>query len=144
VDTATRSYWFALLEKVPSNRAGAKADHPVSPTTSIPGTVSQHLDKRSPEHHDVGMRTTITLDPDVARKLKELCRVRQSSFKETVNQILRRGLAAQELPARGLYFQVQPHAGGFKPGIDPAKLNQLADQLEAADFIAETRRMTEK
>jgi hypothetical protein len=35
---------------------------------------------------------------------------------------------------------VQPHAGGFRPGIDPGMLNQLVDQLEVEDFIAEARR----
>jgi hypothetical protein len=30
--------------------------------------------------------------------------------------------------------------GGFRPGIDPGKLNQLVDQLEVEDFIAEAQR----
>jgi hypothetical protein len=61
-----------------------------------------------------------------------------------VNQVLRRGLAAQQLPADDSPFRVEPHAGGFKPGVDPAKLNQLVDQLDVADFIAETRRATKR
>jgi hypothetical protein len=34
---------------------------------------------------------------------------------------------------------VQPHAGGFRPGIDPGKLNQLVDELEVDDFVGEAR-----
>ncbi|HMG21557.1 MAG TPA: hypothetical protein VK607_09585 [Kofleriaceae bacterium] len=34
-------------------------------------------------------------------------------------------------------FTVQPHAGGFRPGIDAGKLNELVDQLEVEDFLDE-------
>jgi predicted transcriptional regulator len=85
------------------------------------------------------MRTTVTLDPDVAAKLKRLAHRRQSSFKSTLNEVLRRGLAAQERSASMAPFVVESHAGGFRPGIDPGKLNQLIDQLEAEDFAREAR-----
>lgn len=87
------------------------------------------------------MRTTVTLDPDVAEKLKNLAHRRRASFKETLNDVLRKGLTAQagtrEAPER---YVVQPHAGGFRPGIDPDKLNQLVDELEIGDFVAGVRR----
>ena len=28
----------------------------------------------------------------------------------------------------------RPHDSGFRPGVDPLRLNQLNDSLEAADF----------
>jgi predicted transcriptional regulator len=91
------------------------------------------------EHHDACMRTTVTLEPDVAARLKELAHRRRASFKETLNDVLRQGLSSQagtrESPER---YVVQAHAGGFRPGIDPGKLNQLVDELEAGDFVAET------
>lgn len=84
------------------------------------------------------MRTTVTLEPDVAAKLKELAHRRRASFKETLNDVLRRGLSSQagtaEPPER---YVVKPHAGGFRPGVDPGKLNQLIDDLEVADFTDE-------
>jgi hypothetical protein len=83
------------------------------------------------------VRTTVTLDPDVAARLNRLAHRRQSSFKATLNEVLRRGLAAQERAASSAPFVVEPHAGGFRPGIDPGKLNQLIDQLEAEDFSRE-------
>lgn len=87
------------------------------------------------------MRTTLTLDPDLAKKLKDLAHRRGQSFKQTLNEIVRQGLAAQGRGGRGRpRYVVKPHAGGFRPGIDPGKLNQLVDQLEVEDFAAEAQR----
>ena len=40
------------------------------------------------------MRTTVTLDPDVAARLRRLARERGASFKATINETLRAGLEA--------------------------------------------------
>lgn len=81
------------------------------------------------------MRTTVTLDPDVARKLRKRAQRLGASFKQTLNAMLRRGLSVQAGTRRTeARFRVKPHAGGFRPGIDAAKLNQLLDQLDADDF----------
>lgn len=78
------------------------------------------------------MRTTLTLDDDVARRLKEIARSSQRSFKEVVNDAIRRGLAVGAGPLTDPDpFLVQPKACGFRSGIDPTKLNQLYDDLEA-------------
>jgi len=82
------------------------------------------------------MRTTVTLDDDVARRIKELAHKRRASFKTILNEALRRGLSAQESAARSR-FVVEPHAGGFRPGVDTVKLNQLLDELEARDASRE-------
>jgi hypothetical protein len=77
------------------------------------------------------MRTTLTLDDDLARRLKELARASGGSFKEVVNQVLRRGLVTADGPPEASDpFRVVPKACGFKPGVDPLKLNQLYDDLE--------------
>lgn len=80
------------------------------------------------------MRTTVTLEEDVVHRLKELAHQRKASFKETLNEVIRRGLTAQLPAAAGARFQVEPHAGGFRPGIDPNRLNQLLDELDAEEF----------
>lgn len=86
------------------------------------------------------MRTTVTLEADVAAKLKALSHRQQTSFKATLNDVLRRGLAAQSSPVgRRQRFVVKAHAGGFRSGIDPDRLNQLLDELEIGDFLAEAR-----
>jgi hypothetical protein len=32
-------------------------------------------------------------------------------------------------------FEVVPHGGGFQPGIDIDRLNQLLDQLDVSDYL---------
>ena len=84
------------------------------------------------------MRTTITIDPDVALKLKKKVAREKIRFKDAVNQALRIGLA-KEQPSAKPRFRVEPHACGFKAGIDLDKLNQLADELEADELAAKMR-----
>lgn len=81
------------------------------------------------------MRTTLTLDDDVARELHRMERGTQRSFKELVNELLRKGMAsgARPIPSPAR-FVVTPKASGFRPGIDPLHLNRLADELETEGF----------
>ena len=76
------------------------------------------------------MRTTLTLDADVARSLKSAVSRRKIAFKKVVNESLRIGLGLQPLSRPSVRFTVKAHAGGFAPGLDPQKLNQLAAELE--------------
>ena len=76
------------------------------------------------------MRTTLTLEPDVAQKLKRRIKETGISLKAAVNEALRRGLAAPEV-RRKSKFRVEPHPCRFKPGIDLDKMNQLVDELDA-------------
>ena len=85
------------------------------------------------------MRTTVTLEPDVAAKLKELAHRRRMSFKSALNETLRRGLTAQAGSGRRKRFVVEPHTGAFRSGIDPHGLNQLSDELEADDVFRKAR-----
>jgi hypothetical protein len=78
------------------------------------------------------MRTTLTLADNVAAKLRDLAHRRQQPFKIIVNEVLRRGLAAQAIPAKSPgRFRVECFRSAFRPGVDPLKLNQLNDELEA-------------
>ncbi len=87
-------------------------------------------------HHDAYMRTTLTLDEDVAYKLKGLAKVEGRPFKVVVNEALRRGLGSQENQRQEQPpFHIDPHQGGFRPGVDLAKFNQMADELTVQDFI---------
>jgi hypothetical protein len=85
------------------------------------------------------MRTTLTLEPDVALKLKKRMAARNLTLKEAVNQALRAGLAADEAPAH-VRFKVEPHDFRFKAGIDLDKLNQLTDELEAEESSRKLKR----
>ena len=76
------------------------------------------------------MRTTLTLDPDVARALKRLARARARSFKEVVNEALRAGLARGRQPRRRRYRLTPRSLGGVRPGFNLDKALQLAATLE--------------
>jgi hypothetical protein len=77
------------------------------------------------------MRTTLTLDDDLARRLRQIARASGQSLKKVINEAIRRGLSLGEAPPPNIEpFVVTPQACGFRPGIDPARLNQLYDELE--------------
>jgi Arc/MetJ family transcription regulator len=78
------------------------------------------------------VRTTLTIDDDLVAKLKKLAQRGRLSFKEAVNATLRRGLGTQELAGRkAAPFRLETFRSAFRPGVDPLKLNQLLDELEA-------------
>jgi hypothetical protein len=85
------------------------------------------------------MRTTLTIDDDLAGLLKRRARELGLPFKDVVNRTLRAGLGEQAKPRRGTAPKTIPHAFGFRPGIDLDKLNQLADELEAEAYAAGQR-----
>ena len=89
------------------------------------------------------MRTTLTLDDDLADALRQQAKLLDIPFKRVVNNTLRRGLApaAAEAPPE---YRVVPFRSGFLPGVDPMKLNQLNDQLEIEDFLEEHRKVSEE
>ncbi len=79
------------------------------------------------------MRTTLTLDPDVARRLETEMKRSGEGMKAVVNRALRLGLGMTAKPAEPAPFQVEPHSFGFRPGTDLDRLNQLVDELEAEE-----------
>ena len=95
--------------------------------------VCRHLDIKDYTLHDACMRTTLTLDDDIADSLKEQARLLNKPFKQIVNDALRRGLSPAIGEDRAAYT-VRPLSGGFRAGVDPFKLNQLNDELETREF----------
>jgi hypothetical protein len=75
------------------------------------------------------VRTTLTLDDDVAAKLKTEVRRSGKAFKEVVNALLRRALNAKA-PAGGKAFRIDARPMGLRPGIDLDNIGQLLEQLE--------------
>ncbi len=78
------------------------------------------------------MRTTVTLDPDVAAKIRSLARERGITFKDALNSTLRRGLADGRKPKR---FTVRTRKMGVRPGVDLDHALQLAAELEDAEIV---------
>ena len=101
-----------------------------------------HLDVSHETHHDAFMRTTLTLDPDVARLLQEQADRTRRSFNEVVNDALRKGLGPEPAGGPKKRVRVVSHAAKLLPGLDRAGFNQLADELETAALLAnqKTRR----
>lgn len=72
------------------------------------------------------MRTTLTIDDDLAIELERLRRKGNLSFKELVNDVLRRGLrAANERPKKSKPFRTRTFDLG-EPMID---LDNVAEAL---------------
>jgi hypothetical protein len=76
------------------------------------------------------MRTTLTLEADVERALKEEARRSGLPLKRIVNDTLRAGLAARKAPAGRRYRLTPVSLGGVAPGIDLDKALRLAEALE--------------
>lgn len=77
------------------------------------------------------MRTTLTLDEDLAARLKELAFKSGKTFKKVVNEALRSGLEAGQRPPRRRRYQLRPASlGGVRPGVDLDRALGLADSLE--------------
>jgi hypothetical protein len=88
------------------------------------------------------MRTTVTLDRDVERMLKDAMHQRRSSFKETLNAAVRAGIGGgQKAEGKRPKIVIEARAMGLRRGIDPRSLNRLNDDLEADAFIEKTRKL---
>lgn len=86
------------------------------------------------------MRTTLTIDDDLAGLLKERARELGIPFKEAVNRTIRAGLGEAAKTRRSKSPKTVPHSFGFRPGIDLDKLGQLVDELEAEGFAESAER----
>ena len=85
------------------------------------------------------MRTTITVDPDVEQLLRAAMQATGQSLKATLNAAVRRGLSGIAVQASEPRFEVKPRPMGLRAGIDPARLGDLADDLEVEAFLDVSR-----
>lgn len=81
------------------------------------------------------MRTTVTLDPEAERLLKEAMRRHGQSFKQALNQAVVRGLAGLDADGDEAPYELRASPMGLRTGQDPAALNRLNDDLEAEAFV---------
>jgi hypothetical protein len=79
------------------------------------------------------MRTTLTLDDDVAAKLKAESRRAGRPFREIVNETLRRGLASRRATAPSRDFRIIARdLGDLRPGLCLDDVAGLIEQVEGA------------
>ena len=76
------------------------------------------------------MRTTLTIDDDIAVRIEERQRRDKQSLKQVVNALLREGLRSGQRAPAVREYRTKAHALRIRPGFDAARLNQLVDELE--------------
>jgi hypothetical protein len=76
------------------------------------------------------VRTTITLDDDVAAKLKAEMRRTGRTFKQVVNEVLRGALTARAQRQPPKPFVVHPRPLGLRPGVNYDRISDLIEQIE--------------
>jgi hypothetical protein len=80
------------------------------------------------------MRTTVTLDDDVAARLQRVARERGISFKEALNRAVRAGLGAQQAAAP-VAFETPARPLGLRAGIDLTKALSVASAMEDEELV---------
>ena len=89
------------------------------------------------------MRTTVTLDRDLERILRETALRTRRPFKKVLNDALRSALEGQTSGELAEPFVVGARPLGLRTGLDPTGFNRLADDLEAEAFLESTRKLAE-
>ncbi len=79
------------------------------------------------------MRTTVTLDQDVAAKLQRMARERGVTFKAALNEAVRTGLDGEGRSARP--YRTPSRRMGLRRGIDLDHTGRLLAEVDNADQI---------
>ena len=79
------------------------------------------------------MRTTVTLEDDLAAKLRERARERDLSFKAVLNEAIRSGLTDSGAPSEPYRMTISSMRA--RPEIDLTKALLLAGQLEDEEVV---------
>jgi hypothetical protein len=80
------------------------------------------------------MRTTLTIDDDLIRKLREYAHKKGVPFKEIVNQALKAGLVHLYKPKRIKPYKCQTYSLKYPPSADLDHVLNLADHLESEEI----------
>jgi hypothetical protein len=83
------------------------------------------------------MRTTVTLDPDVEAKLRQVTRERGQPFKVVLNDAVRAGLSGGEPSARP--YRLPTRSMGVRAGVDLDRALSIAGDLEDAEIVRKLR-----
>lgn len=75
------------------------------------------------------MRTTLTLDKDVAQRAKALVAKEGKPFKQVVNEALRLGLDRMQSPPRPRRYRYKPHDMGV-PRVNLDNIQEVLARFE--------------
>ncbi|MEX2578971.1 MAG: hypothetical protein WD342_07930 [Verrucomicrobiales bacterium] len=81
------------------------------------------------------MRTTLSIEDDIAEGIETIRKRDNISLREAVNRLLREGLRSVEKRTTTSPYEGPVFESALLPGIDPNRLNQLADELEIEEFV---------
>ncbi|MDT3440100.1 MULTISPECIES: antitoxin [unclassified Pseudofrankia] len=84
------------------------------------------------------MRTTLTLDDDVARLVEDAVHRERRSMKKVINDALRQALAPRD--AQYEPYRLVPHESAIRPGFDMTSLSRVADELEEEEILDKLHR----
>ena len=77
------------------------------------------------------MRTTLTIDDEIAAKLRSQARkAKNKTFKQVVNETLELGLLARDDLNRPTRFRVRSRRMGNMKGLNYDNIGQLLEQVE--------------
>jgi len=79
------------------------------------------------------MRTTLTLDPDVAAKARKGAAKLGKPFKEVINTALRLGLDEVLKPAPAKPYRTKPRPLGLRQGLSYDNIAELLARAEGED-----------
>lgn len=80
------------------------------------------------------MRTTLTIDDDVAKLVDQEVRQTGETFKGTVNRLLRQGLMAARERQTERLFEVTPFRLGLRPGLSLDCIGELLEEAEGPGY----------
>ena len=80
------------------------------------------------------MRTTLSIDDDLAQSVEDLRVRRNLSLRQAIDQLLRAGLQATRKPPESRPYTGPVFDSELQLGIDPNRMNQLADELETEEL----------
>jgi hypothetical protein len=78
------------------------------------------------------VRTTVTLDDDLAAELQRLARERGAAFKDVLNAAVRAGLGRT---GAGVRYRVPSRPLGLRPGVDLTRALAMASDDEDAETL---------
>lgn len=85
------------------------------------------------------MRTTLTLDEDLAKSLQARSRTTGRSFKDVVNEALRAGLRTVAESEAGEPIRIRTFKAGVRSGVNLDQALRVAAGLEDAEIVQRMR-----
>lgn len=87
------------------------------------------------------MRTTVALEPEAERLLRDAMRRMEQSFKQVLHQGVIKDLASGCVFSDEEPLVVYPRCMGLRAVLDPGRRKSLGDELEADAFVTLTREL---